>query len=154
VFVGPCGVATSLVDPLKMVWRDELPRINGAHPGRVANKLLGSMEASAVVAQRPGGAAVPLVLVDVDAFFILAGGAGWGRPECRAGARPLPCDGRSVKIPGIGDVVVDASQGGLPPVTNRDQARKESDGFEVLAGDVVTRSCPAQRVRGSRARHC
>ena len=138
VLVGPCRVAARLVDDAEdAVGADEVPGKTGSQPLLGSRgSFLGSMELMPPsVSARAGSAAVEFGLVDVDAFLILGGGAGWGRVG-RAGAARDAVAGRiggRVIVAGIGDVVINARQGGLPPVTIAVRPGKESEGFEVLA---------------------
>ena len=127
MLVGPCRVSAGLVnDAEDGVGADEIPRVNGtAAFAGVADKSLGIDGGDAAVGQRRAGrATVDFGLVDVDAFFILGGGASRGRVRGAGAGREAVTSGLcgGVKIPGIGDVVVDAGQGGASTGDDRDQA--------------------------------
>ena len=129
MLVGPCRVSTSPMDDAEDgVGADEIPRIDGtAALAGIADELLGIDGGDAAVGERRAGcAAVHFGLVDVDAFFILGGGAGGsGAGSAGAGREAVAGGlGRGVKIPGIGDVVVDAGESRASTGDDRDQARE------------------------------
>ena len=81
MLIGPCRVAASLVDDAKNgVGANELDGKRDRSLCRVADELLAIDRGDAPVGQLSAGCpAVYFGLVEIDAFFILAGGAGRGR---------------------------------------------------------------------------
>src|ERR1700721_1528570 len=142
MFVRPGGVSTSLMDDAEDgVGAYEIPGIDRrtAFAG-VADEFLRIDGGDAAIREcRAGRTTVHFGLVDVDAFLVLAGGSSGSRAG-RAGTRCQTIAGglcRGIKIPGIGDVVVDAGQGGASTGDDRDQARKGIRGFRGAGSDVV-----------------
>src|ERR1700728_536556 len=129
VLVGPGCISTGgMNDAEDGVGADELPRPHRfASLSRVAIQFLRVDGADATVGEgSPGRSPVYLGLVDVDAFFIFGCKAGWRRTR-GAGPRSISiaCNyGWSVEGAGIGDVVIDAGQGGASASDDRGQARK------------------------------
>jgi hypothetical protein len=138
MLIGPCRVSTSLVyDAEDSIGAHKVPRPNrtAASTG-VADEPLGIDGGNAAVGQRSAGRpAIHFSLVDIDAFFILAGGAGRGGIGGARSGRETVTRGLCgrIEIPRIGNVVIDAGQSRAPPVTIEIRPGKESDGFEVLA---------------------
>src|ERR1700678_482178 len=129
MLVRPCRVATSAMnDAEDGVGADKIPRVDRtAALVRITDELLGVDGGYATVGERRAGcAAVHLGLVDVDAFFILAGGAGRSRSGSAGAGRETIAGGlcRGVKIPGVGHVVVDAGETRAATSDDRNQARE------------------------------
>src|ERR1700677_2724915 len=117
MLIRPGRVPARLIDrAVDGVGADEIPEINRLTDlAGGADKFLFIDGCDAAVREcRARRATVHFGLVDVDAFFVLAGGSSWGRAR-RAGASRQTVTGglrRGIKISRIGYVVIDAGQGG------------------------------------------
>src|SRR5580698_1582936 len=142
MLVGPGRVSTSLMDDAEDgVGADKIPRINRrAASAGITDKSFGIDGSDAAVSQRGAGrTTVHLGLVDVDAFFVLAGGSSWGGAGRAGTSREsvTSCLCRGIKISSIGDVVIDAGKCGASAGDDRDQAGKGVRGFRSAGSDVV-----------------